>query len=300
MKTLIIFLIGVILPFFIYTQNIVLEEFDSFDGVGEWTSPTNTPNAGSHSGLLCYNISGNYADGEWIYFESPLYDFSTWSQVDVIWQQECDIRANGDELRLYYYDGATSSWYYYDLTNLTGTYTTTLPITTRIVSFDLLSNGSGNLNNKFVHIDYIRFEEPNPLPVELLFFEGKNIDQTNILKWATASENNSSHFEIQHSEDGEKWTTINTLISVGNSTEYNEYSINDIDYKPIINYYQLIQYDIDGVFEEFGPIAINNQTIEKKVIQYVNLLGQEINPLTTKGIVIEVYENGSTRKIFKP
>ena len=164
MKTLITLAMGLLLPFFVITQNFVLEEFNSFDGVGEWTSPTNTPNAGSHSGLLCYNIDGNYADGEWMFFESPLFDFSTWTQLDVIWHQECDIRG-GDEFRLYYYDGATGSWYYYNLTNLTGTYMVTLPITTRVVSFDLLSNGNGNLNNKYTHVDYIRFEEPNPLPV---------------------------------------------------------------------------------------------------------------------------------------
>ena len=49
----------------------------------------------------------------------------------------------------------------------------------------------------------------------------------------------------------------------------------------------------------FGPIAITREE-GLKISRYTNLLGQEINPLTTKGIVIEVYENGSTRKIFKP
>tara|TARA_R110000765_G_C18936886_1_gene607264 strand:+ start:1460 stop:2359 length:900 start_codon:yes stop_codon:yes gene_type:complete len=299
MKTLITLAMGLLLPFFVITQNFVLEEFNSFDGVGEWTSPTNTPNAGSHSGLLCYNIDGNYANGEWMFFESPLFDFSTWTQLDVIWHQECDIRG-GDEFRLYYYDGATGSWYYYNLTNLTGTYMVTLPITTRVVSFDLLSNGNGNLNNKYAHVDYIRFEEPNPLPVELLFFEGENNNKSNILKWATASENNSSHFDIQHSENGDKWTTLNTVTSVGNSTEYTEYIIWDVNYQPIINYYQLIQYDFDGEFETFGPIAIDNRTLEQRIIKYTNLLGQEINPLNVKGIIIETYEDGSIRKVFRP
>ena len=299
MKTLITLAMGLLLPFFVITQNFVLEEFNSFDGVGEWTSPTNTPNAGSHSGLLCYNIDGNYANGEWMFFESPLFDFSTWTQLDVIWHQECDIRG-GDEFRLYYYDGATGSWYYYNLTNLTGTYMVTLPITTRVVSFDLLSNGNGNLNNKYAHVDYIRFEEPNPLPVELLFFEGENNNKSNILKWATASENNSSHFDIQHSENGDKWTTLNTVTSVGNSTEYTEYIIWDVNYQPIINYYQLIQHDFDGEFEIFGPIAIDNRTLEQRIIKYTNLLGQEINPLNVKGIIIETYEDGSIRKVFRP
>ena len=102
------------------------------------------------------------------------------------------------------------------------------------------------------------------------------------------------------SNNGDKWTTLNTVTSVGNSTEYTEYIIWDVNYQPIINYYQLIQYDFDGEFEIFGPIAIDNRTLEQRIIKYTNLLGQEINPLNVKGIIIETYEDGSIRKVFRP
>ena len=37
---------------------------------------------------------------------------------------------------------------------------------------------------------------------------------------------------------------------------------------PIINYYRLVQYDWDGEFEIYGPIAIDNRKFsEKAVIQ---------------------------------
>ncbi len=51
------------------------EDFNSFDGAGEWVSPGG--NTGSHVGDLCFNITGNYLAGEFYVFQSPMYDFST-------------------------------------------------------------------------------------------------------------------------------------------------------------------------------------------------------------------------------
>ena len=87
---------------------------------------------------------------------------------------------------------------------------------------------------------------------------------------------------------------------MGNSTEYVEYITWDCSYQSIVNYYQLIQYDIDGRFEIFDPIAIDNSTTEQRTVKYINLMGQEVNPLTTRGVIIEIHEDGSMRKIFKP
>ena len=144
----------------------------------------------------------------------------------------------------------------------------------------------------------IRAYGPTSLPIELLFFEGENMDNKNLLKWATASENNSSHFELKRSKNGTKWENINTVTAMGNSTEYIEYITLDNDYQPIINYYQLIQYDFDGRFEVFDPIAIDNRIPNRRIVKYVNLMGQEVNSLITKGLIIEIYEDGTTKKVI--
>ena len=60
----------------------------------------------------------------------------------------------------------------------------------------------------------------------------------------------------------------------------------------------MVQYDIDGKFELYGPIALNNEIKEKKIIKYVNLMGQEISP-ETSGVVFEVYEDGTSKKIIR-
>jgi hypothetical protein len=119
-----------------------------------------------------------------------------------------------------------------------------------------------------------------------------------MLKWATASEQNSSHFIVEKSTDGENWREIANKPSAGNSTEKLYYSFSDdINYLGL-NYYRLVQYDIDGKFELYGPIALDNTAKVKKVVKCVNLMGQEIT-LEYKGIVFEIYEDGTSKKIIR-
>ena len=141
------------------------------------------------------------------------------------------------------------------------------------------------------------------LPVELYSFDGVNIGNNNYLFWVTSSEQNTSHFNLQKSRDGESWTTITTLSAAGNSNTQIDYDVVDYKVEPIINYYRLQQYDNDGVYETFGPIAINNMDLnsQKTIIKYINLNGQEIDPekLGFMDVYIEVYSDGTIRKVIK-
>jgi hypothetical protein len=136
------------------------------------------------------------------------------------------------------------------------------------------------------------------LPIELLSFEGKKQTNSNLIYWSTASEHNSSHFIIEKSEDGFKWGGIGQVQSVGNSTQKIDYSLEDKDINQVINYYRLHQYDIDGVNEVFGPIAINNRDTIKIIAKTINAAGQEVGPNTT-GIVIEIYTDGTIRRVIR-
>ena len=136
------------------------------------------------------------------------------------------------------------------------------------------------------------------LPVELLYFDGEKKQSSNYLYWATASEHNSSHFVVEKSEDGYNWQQIGQLPSAINSTQELHYDLTDNDVSPIYNYYRLMQYDIDGAFKQYGPIAINNKQNSYKIIKRINLAGQEVNESAT-GIIIEIYENGDIIKTVK-
>ena len=135
------------------------------------------------------------------------------------------------------------------------------------------------------------------LPVELTQFEGLSYLQFNLIKWSTASEQNSSHFVLESSVDGENWIKITNKVAAGNSTENITYS--HIDYNlNSLTYYRLQQFDIDGKFKTYGPILVTKTITEKKIVKYVNLLGQEVG-IDSKGIIIEVYDDGTMRKIIR-
>ena len=130
------------------------------------------------------------------------------------------------------------------------------------------------------------------LPVELLYFEGTKYPKYNILKWSTASENNSDYFSIEVSTDGFSWKKIGEAKAAGNSNTKMDYSYVHSFNDPNVHYYKLLQYDYDGKFKEYGPIGINNTLKPSKLLKIINLMGQEIG-LDYKGVVIEVYEDGT-------
>jgi len=136
------------------------------------------------------------------------------------------------------------------------------------------------------------------LPIELISFEGKKQNNSNMLYWSTASEHNTSHFIIEKSIDGFKWSDIGHVQSAGNSTQKLEYSLEDVDVSQVINYYRLHQYDIDGIDNILGPIAINNRDRINIIAKRINLAGQEVNENAT-GIIIEIYEDGTIKRIIK-
>ena len=136
------------------------------------------------------------------------------------------------------------------------------------------------------------------LPVELLYFEGSPYPSFNSLKWSTASEHNSDYFEIERSVDGEIWKVVGSKLASGYSTSVINYSYLDVFNDFLIHYYRLKQVDRDGQYKIYGPISLDNTKSFKKVVKYINLLGQEINP-NTNGFMFEVYDDGTMKKIIR-
>ena len=121
-----------------------------------------------------------------------------------------------------------------------------------------------------------------------------------MIKWQTASEHNSLHYLLERSTTGEfdESNTIQIIQAAGNSTEIIDYIHLDKGYSQTINYYRLVQVDIDGQFKIYGPISINNTESVKKIVKIVNALGQEVDETTT-GVLFEVYEDGTSKKIIR-
>ncbi len=95
------------------------------------------------------------------------------------------------------------------------------------------------------------------LPVKLSSFNVYKKGTTNQIDWTVSQEINALSFAVQRSANGKDFTTIGTLPSPGNKTNYSY-----IDNKPLhsINYYRLKMIDADGKFR-FSPVkSVNNKT----------------------------------------
>lgn len=300
MKTLLLTL-TTFLCFGVFSQTPFpyLDDFSSLSQPGDkFTLITGQPNTGSHGGFLCYNNVGNYIDDEYYSFESDTLDLSLWTEVEVIVTVASSLR-NGDVFAFWYYT-PSDGWAGVDLSNQIGTFTFSIPITTILVSVDLNTNTNGNVNNKYAHMDRLEMNDPGgtPLPIELISFEGHEHEGCNHLDWATASEANTDYYDVEWSRDAYVWDIIGTLPAAGNSNMNLYYNFVDESPLPIVNYYRLVQYDWDGMYEIFGPIAIDNRKREKRIVKYVNISGQEVDPQYTTGLVIGILEDGSTIKVY--
>ncbi len=139
---------------------------------------------------------------------------------------------------------------------------------------------------------------PVVLPVELIDFNGE-ISDYNQLYWATASERNASHFEIEVSNDGKTWESIGSVAAAGNSTDLNSYSLSHMYPTMSINYYRLTQYDLDGAYVTYSKIvSLDNREHAGELIGIYNTLGQKISG-SEKGVQIHLYSDGTTKRIFK-
>ncbi len=96
----------------------------------------------------------------------------------------------------------------------------------------------------------------NALPVELVSFEGMESGNEISLSWSTASEENSSHFEVQKSSNGFDWEVIGEVKSHENSTDMNYYVFNDGAVSNEVNYYRLRMVDLDETFEYSEMVVV--------------------------------------------
>jgi len=143
----------------------------------------------------------------------------------------------------------------------------------------------------------VRISAAVALPVELTKFTATPHSDYNMIKWTTSSESNSDYYTLLSSEDGESWVEIRKENAAGNSVEELNYLY--IDYtKKELTYYKLRQFDKNGNNKTYGPILAQKLISSKVILKYINILGQDINPQNTKGLIIIVYNDGTTQKII--
>lgn len=141
-----------------------------------------------------------------------------------------------------------------------------------------------------------------PLPIELVSFTGRYRDNSYIdINWVCATELNNDYFTLERSNNGYDWTLVTRMNGVGTANTPTLYEYKDYNYKKdAYNYYRLSQVDFNGEIEVFNIIVVDTELIKKlpKLIKTTNYMGQEVGN-DYKGFMIEMYDNGTTKKVFK-
>ena len=84
------------------------------------------------------------------------------------------------------------------------------------------------------------------LPVSLVSFDIRKIDEKVQLNWRTATETNNSQFVIEHSSNGHNFVAIGSVAGAGNSNTMLSYSFIHDNPEGDINFYRIRQEDVDG------------------------------------------------------
>lgn len=108
---------------------------------------------------------------------------------------------------------------------------------------------------------YSNYSSCNPsdtqsLPVDLLYFKGSVQSGKVHIEWATATEQDNSHFMIERSANGIDWKKL-TYVD-GNLKSESKKLYSYVDRQPLTarSYYRLTQFDFSGVSESFNIISV--------------------------------------------
>src|SRR5690606_22140106 len=98
-------------------------------------------------------------------------------------------------------------------------------------------------------------------------FEASTENNSAKLSWETASESNNKEYIIYRSGNDKVFKQIGTIAGAGNPSSKNSYSY--LDKNPLngVNYYKLVQVDLDGKTMELGikPLRFGASTLSLKI-----------------------------------
>lgn len=152
-------------------------------------------------------------------------------------------------------------------TSITGNTSLTSSTGLKICSSGILSiNGNGTLGSAVLMQNCTSCGAP--LPIDLIYFKGDNINGSILLEWATVSEHNNDFFTILKSYDGIIFNDLINVTGAGNSTTTIYYNYKDYDYSVGINYYKLKQTDYDGKYVDSKIISVVGNTLDYNILIY--------------------------------
>lgn len=145
--------------------------------------------------------------------------------------------------------------FFYRASELNGNTESTLELTHGNATFVSTSGSTVNIPQHYIsntlpltNFTSLTAAQANALPVSLIGFEVKRVENMTVLNWQTSEEKNSEYFEIQQSEDSRNWTALGTVKAAMESVGKREYSFQDPAERFGTQYYRLKMVDIDGSY----------------------------------------------------
>jgi len=110
------------------------------------------------------------------------------------------------------------------------------------------------------------------LPVTLITFTGKRVDQENVeLFWETSQELNNDYFEVERTLNPARgYETIKKVEGAGSSDTKVRYKTNDPNNHSGDTYYRLKQVDLDGSFAYSSVVAVKGASAPFTVTAFPN------------------------------
>ncbi|MEO6314880.1 MAG: LamG-like jellyroll fold domain-containing protein [Chitinophagaceae bacterium] len=133
------------------------------------------------------------------------------------------------------------------------------------------------------------------LPVSWLSFTAQKKDASVILNWSTASEHNSRNYTVQHSLNGVSWNSIGSATAAGNSSVVQQYSFTHSNPDNGINYYRILQTDIDGKVSYSKAISLQYRNQNPQTMIFPNpVTGGLLHLQLQQPAMVSVYNNAGT------
>ncbi|WP_428656623.1 T9SS type A sorting domain-containing protein [Runella sp.] len=145
---------------------------------------------------------------------------------------------------------------FYKTSELNGNAESGLQIIHANTSYVVTSGSVQNTTTHYVYNDlvapttfkYITAGTAGALPVTLMDFTARKVENTAQISWKTTLEINSDFFEIQRSTDAKLWHSLTKILAGNESQTLLSYSFTDKQPLSGTNYYRLRMVDNDGSF----------------------------------------------------
>jgi len=111
-----------------------------------------------------------------------------------------------------------------------------------------------------------------PLPVTLIKFEGKRVDEANVvLFWETSDETKNDYFEVERTlNPAVGYTVVGKLKGAGSTSSKTDYRLADANSFTEYTYYRLKQVDFDGSYTYSSIVGIKPAIVPLSIVAFPN------------------------------